>query len=43
MLKKIMIVIGVITVWECRDSIVPGIESVVSYIISNGSSLVQDL
>ncbi len=43
MLKKIMIAIGIIIVWEQRDSIVPVSESVVSYVITTGSSLVQSL
>ena len=43
MRKKIMIVIGIIIVWEGRDSIVPGIEMVVSYVIATGSSLVQSV
>ena len=43
MLKKIMIVLGIIIVWEQRDSIVPVAESVVSYVITTGSSLVQSL
>jgi len=42
-LKKIMIVLGVIIAWEQRDSIVPGIEIVVSYVIATGSSLVQSV
>ena len=28
MLKKILVVIGIITVWECRESIIPAIEKV---------------
>ena len=40
-LKKIIIVLSVIIAWECRDSIVPGIESVVSYVMTTGSSLIQ--
>ena len=43
MLKKIMIVLSVIILWECRDSIVPGIEMIVSYVIATGSSLVQSV
>ena len=43
MLKKIMIVLVVIILWEQRDSIVPGIESVVSYVSTTGSSFVQSL
>jgi len=42
-LKKIMIVLGVIILWECRDSIVPGIESVVTYVIATGSSFIQSV
>jgi len=42
-LKKIMIAIGIIILWEQRDSIIPGIESVVSYVIGTGSSLVQSV
>ena len=34
MLKKIIIVLGIIIVWEQRDSIVPVAESVVSYVIA---------
>ena len=41
--KKIMIVLCVIIVWEHRDNIVPATESVVSYVITTGSSLVQSL
>ncbi len=43
MLKKIMIVLGVIILWECRDSIVPGIEMIVTYVMTTGSSLVQSV
>ena len=43
MLKKIITVLVVIILWECRDSIVPGIESVVSYVIGTGSSLMQSV
>ena len=43
MVKKIMIVIGVIIAWENRDSIVPGIESVVTYVMTTGSSLLQSV
>jgi len=42
-MKKIMIVIGIIIAWEQRDSIVPALESVVSYVIATGSSLVQSV
>ena len=41
--KKILIVIGIITVWECRDSIIPVAESVVTYVIATGSSLLQSV
>ena len=41
--KKIMIVLGIIIAWECRQSIVPGIESVVSYVITTGSSFMQSV
>ena len=40
-LKKIMIVLSVIIVWEQRDSIVPAVESVVSYVIATGSSYME--
>ena len=43
MLKKIMIVLGVIILWECRDDIIPGIESVVSYVIATGSSFIESV
>ena len=43
MLKKIMIVIGIIIVWEQRDSIVPVTESVVTYVIRTGSSFIQSV
>ena len=43
MLKKIMIVIGIIIVWEQRDSIVPVSESVITYVIATGSSLLQSV
>jgi len=42
-LKKIMIVLGIIILWECRNDIVPGIESVVSYVIATGSSYMQSV
>jgi 5S rRNA maturation endonuclease (ribonuclease M5) len=42
-LKKIMIVIGIIIVWEGRDSIVPVSESVITYVIATGSSLLQSV
>ena len=43
MLKKIMIVLGIIIVWECRDDIIPAVESVITYVITTGSSLVQSV
>ena len=43
MIKKIMIVIGIIIVWEQRDSIVPVSESVITYVIATGSSLLQSV
>ena len=43
MLKKIMIVIGIIIVWEQRDSIVPAIETGVNMVVSTGSSLLQSV
>ena len=42
-LKKILIVLGIIILWECRNDIVPGIESVVSYVIATGSSYMQSV
>ena len=41
--KKIMIVLGIIIAWECRHDIIPGIESVVSYVIATGSSFMQSV
>ena len=38
--KKILIVLGVIIMWECRNDIVPGIELVITKVITTGSSLV---
>ena len=43
MIKNIMIVLGIIIAWECRDDIIPGIESVITYVITTGSSLVQSV
>ena len=43
MVKKIMIVIGVIIVWEGRQVILPAIETGVSYVVSTGSSLLQSV
>ena len=42
-IKKIMIVLGIIIVWEQRDSIVPVVESVVTYVVATGSSLIQSV
>ena len=42
-LKKIMIVLGIIIVWEQRDNIVPVVESVVTYVSTTGSTFVQSL
>ena len=42
-LKKIIIVLGVIIVWEQRDSIVPVVESVVTYVIATGSSFMESV
>ena len=42
-LKKIMIVLGIIIAWECRHDIIPGIESVVSYVIATGSSFIESV
>ena len=43
MVKKILIVLGIIIVWENRDSIVPVAESVVTYVMTTGSSLLQSV
>ena len=43
MLKKIMIVLGIIIVWECRHDIVPVTESVITYVIATGSSFMQSV
>ncbi len=43
MVKKIIPILVVIVLWECRNDIVPGIESVVSYVIATGSSLLQSV
>jgi hypothetical protein len=43
MVKKIVIVLGIIIAWENRDSIIPGIESVVSIVVETGSSLLQSV
>jgi len=42
-IKKMMIVLGIIIVWEQRDSIVPVVESVVTYVIATGSSFIQSV
>jgi hypothetical protein len=42
-LKKIIIVLGIIIVWEQRDSIVPVAESVITYVIATGSSFIQSV
>ena len=42
-LKKIIIVLGIIIVWEQRDSIVPVVESVVTYVIATGSSFMESV
>ena len=41
--KKILIVLGIIIAWEHRDSIITGIESVVSIVVETGSSLLQSV
>ena len=43
MIKKIMIVLGIIIVWEQRDSITPVVESVITYVIASGSSFIQSV
>ena len=43
MLKKIMIVLGIILVWEGRYIILPAIESGVNIVVSTGSSLLQSV
>ncbi len=43
MIKKIMIVIGIIIGWEQRHSIVPAAESVITYVIATGSSFIQSV
>ena len=43
MIQKIIIVLGIIIAWEQRDSIVPGIESVITYVIATGSNLVESI
>ena len=43
MIQKIIIVLVVIIAWECRHDIVPGIESLVSYVIATGSSFMESV
>jgi len=43
MLKKIVIVIGIIIAWEYRHSLVPALESVVSVVVTTGSSILQSV
>ena len=43
MVKKIVIVLGIIILWENRDSIIPVTESVVTYVMTIGSSLLQSV
>ena len=43
MIKKIMIVLGIIIVWEGRDSILSVSKSVITDVIATGSSFVQSL
>ena len=43
MLKKILIVLGIIIVWECRNDIIPAVESLVTYVRTSGSSLLQSV
>ena len=42
-LKKIMIVIGIIIAWEGRYIILSASESVVTYVTTTGSTLLQSL
>jgi len=42
-MKKIMIVIGIIIVWEGRHVILPAVESVITYVIATGSSFIQSV
>jgi len=42
-MKKILIIVGIITLWEYRDSILPAIESVVAQVIATGSSIMQSV
>ena len=43
MIKKIMIVLGIIIVWEGRDSILSASKSVVTQVITTGSSFIQSV
>ena len=43
MVKKILIVLGIIILWENRDSIIPATESVVTYVIATGSNILQSV
>ena len=42
-IQKIIIVLGIIIAWECRDSIIPVTESVITYVIATGSSFIQSV
>jgi len=42
-IKKIMIVLGIIIVWEGRDSILSVSKSVITEVIATGSTLVQSI
>ncbi len=42
-LKKILIVLGIIIVWEGRDSILSVSKSVVTQVITTGSSFIQSV
>ena len=43
MLKKIIIVLGIIIVWEGRDSILLVSKSVITDVITTGSSFMQSV
>ena len=43
MVKKILIVLSIIILWENRNSIVPALESVVSVVVTTGSSILQSV
>jgi len=43
MLKKILIVVSIILVWEGRHIILPALEQGVSYVINTGSSMLQSV